>query len=426
MFLIITAILLLIALAFVLPSLLKKRSVLQDGRREQNIFIANEQLRELEKRFERSEISNEDYQATRDELEQSLLSDTTDSDELLLQGSSKSSWISTLFIALLIPAIAIPVYNKIGSKHYTKELDPKKAMAQAVPKKADGTPDIETMIAGLQKKLEAEPDNAKGWLMLGRSYMVLKRYPDAVKAYENALKAKPNAANIMLSLADSIAMQSNGAIAGRPVELINKALEIEPDNRTGLWLGGMAASQQNNFPVAIKRWQKVLLQVENPSEREEINSLISNAMSQLTDEQKNALNLSTAANSSKGNASPVSNDAVNNSKEITVSISLSEAMQNQASPTDLVFVYAKAMSGPPMPLAAAKLLVKDLPATIVLNDSMAMMPNLKLSAFTEVIVGARVSKSGQPISQNGDLYTEKKSIKAGQKVDLSIDTVLSK
>ncbi|MEE9327006.1 MAG: c-type cytochrome biogenesis protein CcmI [Cocleimonas sp.] len=426
MFWIITAILLLIAFAFVLPSLLNKHSNLHDGRREQNIFIANEQLRELEKRFEQGELTNEDYQSTRDELEQSLLSDTTDSDEKLLQSGSKSSWISTLFIALLIPAIAIPVYNKVGNKHYIKELDPKKAMAQSVPKKADGTPDIDTMVAGLQKKLEAEPDNAKGWYMLGRSYMVLKRYPDAVKAYENALKAKPNAANIMLSLADSMAMQSNGEIAGRPVELINKALEIEPDNRTGLWLGGMAASQQKNFPVAIKRWQKVLLQIDNPSEREEVNSLIANAVSQLTDEQKKTLNLSAVANSPKESTSPVVNDVANTGKEITVSISLSEAMKNQANPTDLVFVYAKAMSGPPMPLAAAKIQVKDLPATIVLNDSMAMMPNLKLSAFAEVIVGARVSKSGQPISQNGDLYTEKKSIKAGQKVDLTIDTVLSK
>ncbi len=425
MFWIIIAILILIAIAFVLPSLLKKQSNLQDGRREQNIFIANEQLRDLENRFEQSEVSSEDYQATRDELEQSLLSDTTDSDEHLLKGGSKSSWLSTLFIVLLIPAIAITVYNNVGNPFYTKELESKKAMAQ-VPKNADGTPDIDTMVSSLQKKLEAEPNNAKGWSMLGRSYMVLERYSDAVKAYERALKVKPNSANIMLSLADSMAMQSKGEIAGRPVELINKALEIEPDNRTGLWLGGMAASQQKNFPLAIKRWQKVLLQVDSPSDREEVNSLITNAMSQLTDEQKKTLNLSTTTNAPKENVKNVSKDTANNGKGITVTISLSEAMQSQANPTDLVFVYAKAMSGPPMPLAAAKIQVKDLPATIVLNDSMAMMPSLKLSAFSEVIVGARVSKSGQPISQNGDLYTEKKSIKAGQKIDLNIDSVLSK
>lgn len=412
MFWIISALLTVVALAFVLPPLLRKRPVV-DGSREQNIHIAKEQLKELEVRFEQGEIESEDYQSTRDEIEQSLFSDISDSTTSL--SNTKTSFLSTAFIALLIPAIAIPVYLNVGNLSFTKMLDSKlaakKANDQAIPRKADGTPDIDTMIAVLQKKMEADPKNLKGWTMLGRSYMAMKRYPDAVKAYEHALTLKPKSVNIMLAIADSLAMSNNGEIEGRPVALINKALVLEPNNQTALWLGGMAARQQNDHVLAIKRWKKVLTLAKDATERQEISSLIAEAMSQLTPEQKSQIGAIEKAPAVAG---------------ITVSISLSEKFKAQANPNDLVFIYAKAMSGPPMPLAAIKKQVKDLPIEVELNDAMAMMPSLKLSAFKEVIVGARISKSGQPISQNGDLYSEKKSVKAGDKISLEISDIVIK
>ena len=472
MFWIISAILTVVALAFVLPSLLRQRNTLQDASREQNIAIANEQLEDLEARFEQGKIDNESYQATRDELEQSLFSDikATDVNESIGNSdSARPSFIGTILIALLIPAIAIPLYLKVGNLPFTEMLDSKKAAEKvtnaAVPLNADGTPDIDTMIAGLQKKMETEPKNATGWTMLGRSYMVLKRYPEAVNSYERAfklkpqstelmtaltdslvmlgrsymgakrypdatnsyeraLKLKPQSADLMMALADSLAMTNNGEITGRPVELINKALEIEPENQIALWLGGMAARQQGNHLIAIERWRKVLSLVKNPNERKQISSLIAEAMMQLTPEQKKKMEASVTSKAIVP-AMPVKNDSVP-SAGIIVSISMSEKFKAQVNPTDLVFIYAKAMSGPPMPLAAVRKQIKDLPLEVVLNDEMAMMPNLKLSGFSEVIVGARVSKSGQPVAQNGDLFSEKVSVKAGDKVSLEIDTVVVK
>ncbi len=421
MFWIISAILTLIALAFVLPALLKKNNSLHDGQREQNIFIANEQLQDLETRFEQGKIESENYQSARNELEQSLFSDVSDTDKVHIQSGSKSSLLSTIFIGLLIPAIAIPVYLKAGNPIFTELLDSKQAAAKAaknaVPRNADGTPDIDTMVAGLQKKLEAQPDNAKGWYMLGRSYMVLKRFPEAAKSYDRALKLKPDSADVMLSLADSLAMANNGQITGRPATLINQALELEPINTTALWLGGMASRQDGNNFEAIQRWNKVLTLLKDPSEIGEVKSLIAEAIKGLSPEQKALLkNTPTTTNTPK----PVS------SAGITVTISLADKFKSQVSPTDTVFVYAKAMSGPPMPLAATKIQVKDLPIEILLNDEMAMMPTMKLSAYSKVIVGARVSKSGDPLSQNGDLYAEKKSIRAGDIIQVSIDTILNK
>lgn len=432
MFWIINVILMLIASAFVLPSLLRKHHGVKDVRREQNIFVANEQLNDLELRFEQGEIDSDAYQSTRDEIEQSLFSDVNEIEADTQQETSRASILSTVLIVMLIPVIAIPVYFKLGNMAFTQELDSKQAAQNAtrgqIPQNADGTPDIDTMISGLQKKMEENPENAKGWYMLGRSYMVIKRYPEAVTSYEKALALKPNSADIMLSLADSLAMTNNGVVFGRPSELIDRALVMQPNNLTGLWLGGMAARQEGNSLVAIERWTKALAQVSDPSERAEIKSLISEATGQLSESQKAQLATSSKARAIelKTEVKPKINVTSSNKEGITVSISLSEKMLERASPTDFVFVYAKAMSGPPMPLAAAKIQVKDLPTEIVLNDAMAMMPSLKISSFPEVIVGARVSKTGQPIPQNGDLFTEKKSIKLGMSVNLEINSIVSK
>ncbi len=437
MFWIIAAVLVLIALAFVLPALLRQTSYdsnsngvnssAQDLRRLQNIEIAKEQLNDLEQRFENGEMDNDAYQKTRDELELALFNNMQESEqdsafnaaENAAKTNSNKSLLSSVAIALLVPLIAVGTYIKLGNPVFTTEFSSKLAAKEEirkdVPKKADGTPDVDAMVASLQKKMEANPDNAKGWFMLGRSYMVLKRYPDAVKAYEQVNRLMPNSPNVMLSLADAISMQNNGQIAGRPAELIEQVLKVDPENLTGLWLGGMAARQKLDYVTAVGRWQKVLPLLKDPGEKQEVNSLISEAMKQMTPGQLKTVKKQAEAITVAAKAAAA--------KGIRVHVALSDALKNQANPDDLVFIYAKALSGPPMPLAAAKKRVKDLPLDIVLDDSMAMMPAMKLSGFSEVVVGARVSKSGRPIPQNGDLFTEKKPVKAGEQVNLTIDSI---
>ncbi|WP_299872094.1 c-type cytochrome biogenesis protein CcmI [uncultured Cocleimonas sp.] len=429
MFWIICTILVLIAFAFVFPSL-RKNHVDQDASKQQNIFIAQEQLADLESRFENAEIDEESYQSTRDELEQSLYDDLKQSDLLFesTQGKNsqtKSSLVSMGFILLLIPVIAFPVYYKTGNMVFTKNVDAVEAVRverdKAVPKNADGTPDIETMVAGLQQKMEKNPENAKGWYMLGRSYMVLERYTDAAKSFERAYKLMPDSANVMLSLADSLSMSQQGSLIGRPGKLVNDALKIEPENVTALWLSGMSARQNGDYQGAIAQWNKVLpLIQEAPKQVVQLNSLISEARGKLPTDQQN-----TQAEPMTPSATQVATDD-KPAAEIKVMVSLSDELKAKASPDDLVFIYAKAMSGPPMPLAAVRKQVKDLPIEVALNDAMAMMPNLKMSAFDTVVVGARVSKTGQPIGQNGDLFAEKRSIKSGEKVSIEINEVLVK
>ncbi len=422
MFWIFAILLIILALALILPPLFKKTELETDARRSQNIQIAKEQLAELETSFSNQEMQRDEYLARRDELEQSLYSDVA-TDEATSTEYAKPSLISTVFIALMIPAIAFSMYAKYGN---SDAADPIKAkIARNIPKKANGEPDIDAMVSGLRAKLEANPDNPEGWYMLGRSYMALNRYSDAVYTYEQLLKLEPKSAKYMLFLADASAMANKGDVSGRPAELIEKALELEPNNITGLWLGGMSLSQQGQHAKAIARWNLLIpLLKKQPKQIAEVRRLIAESKKKLSPEAIANLATTTAPQTTSTVADDT--DQKNSNKTIIVTISLSDELKNQAKANDTVFIYAKAMTGPPMPLAAKRIQVKDLPITITLDDSMAMLPAMKLSAFPQVKIGARISKSGNAIAANGDLYTEKKAVKLGTKQELVIDTVLKK
>ncbi|MCK5918357.1 MAG: c-type cytochrome biogenesis protein CcmI [Cocleimonas sp.] len=425
MFWIFAILLILLALAMILPPLLKNTTLETDARRDQNIQIAKEQLAELETSYANNEMQQEDYLSRRDELEQSLYSDVS-SDETKITEYAKPSIISTALITLVVPIIAFGMYAQYGN---SKALDPETAKtASNIPKKANGEPDVDAMVSGLRKKLDANPDNAEGWYMLGRSYMALNRFKDAVYSYEQLYKLEPNDAKIMLFLADASAMAKNGDVSGRPAELIEKSLALIPNSVTGLWLGGMASSQQGNHTKAIERWTALLpLLAKQPDQASEVRQLIAEAKKKLSPDAVASLPKVTKKIESKvtqevATTTPKAVDA----KSIVVTITLSEHLKEKANASDTVFVYAKAMAGPPMPLAAKRIQVKDLPITITLDDSTAMMPAMKLSGFPKVIIGVRISKSGNAIGVNGDLYSEKRDIALGTQQNLVIDSVLQK
>ena len=424
MFWIFATLLIILALAMILPPLFKKTELETDDRRDQNIQIAKEQLAELEIAFANNEMQNEEYLARKDELEQSLYSDVTTDDARTVE-YAKPSLISTLLIALLIPAITFGMYTQYGNSGMI-DADQVK-LAKGVPKKANGEPDIDAMVSGLRAKLDENPDNAEGWYMLGRSYMAIKRYKDAVYAYEQLYKIKPNDAKIMLFLADASAMSNNNAITGRPAELIEKALKLEPTSVTGLWLGGMVSSQQGQYAKAIERWTTLIpLLSKQPDQVMEVRQMIASVKKKMSPDAVANLPKAPATKEVAATETIKQPQQAVGAKTIVVTVTLSDTIKSQASPSDTVFIYAKAMAGPPMPLAAKRIQVKDLPITFTLDDSTAMMPAMKLSAFPQVIIGARVSKSGNAIGVNGDLYTEKKGINLGTKQDLVIDSVLQK
>jgi cytochrome c-type biogenesis protein CcmH len=226
--------------------------------------------------------------------------------------------------------------------------------------------------------------------MLGKSYKYLQNYPAAAEAFAHAYSLLGEQPEIMLLYADALAFAQDEQLAGKPAELVFKALEKEPTNIQGLWLGGMAKAQAGDLAQALSLWKKLeSLLPDNSAEKRETQQLLAKLESQLTEGITNQPE------------EPIKQ--TNAAAEINVQVSLADNLKALANPNDSVFIYAQANAAQKMPLAVIRKQVKDLPLTASLNDSLAMMPSMKVSSFDKVIISARISKSGQAITQAGDL-----------------------
>ena len=426
-----------VAVAYLVLPLFRTADEVVDDRRDQNIQIVREQLTELEGSFERGEVESEQYRERRDELEQALLLDVDgESEPVQKPKTSSSSWVSAGFLALFVPISALALYLYLGTPNAQQiAIDTAKP---EVPLTADGKPDIDKLVSSLHDKLRQNPDNDQGWYMLGRSYMMMQRYDGAIEAYENLYRLQPEEPDVMLMLADALSMKQQGKMAGRPEALINDALAKDPQNTTALWLSGMALEQQGKYQDALDRWGVLHpLLKDDLKEQVQLDVLIKRAKAQLsggTDtaaESGDKIKVLATEDSVVNKTNSVvpekpAGEPVAASAKVTLSVSLSDELMAKASPEDSVFIYAKAQTGPPMPLAASRLQVKDLPVKVTLDDTMAMMPQMKLSMFDTVIVGARISKTGNAVGQNGDLFVEQQQVSHGDEVTLVINKILKK
>jgi cytochrome c-type biogenesis protein CcmH len=278
--------------------------------------------------------------------------------------------------------------------------------------------DIEKMVAGLAAKLEKNPDDARGWVMLARSYYVLQRMPEAAAAYAKAAEKISDDADLLVDYADALAMAQGKRIDGKPLELVHQALKINPSHPKALAMAGTAAFFRNDYPGAIAFWEKLLPLL--PPDSEMAKSVVGGIAEARELGGKTAHATSTPAKTSVKTESK-SIEALSVSGKVT----LSPAMANKANPEDTLFIVARAANGPRMPLAVVRRRVADLPLEFKLDDALAMSPELKLSAFPEVIVTARISKSGNALSQPGDLQGVTRPVKVGAKgIAIVIDSVV--
>lgn len=412
-FWIFAALMLAAALWLLIPALLGRKSVRDLDRNQQNVAIARERFKELESEYGRGSLTETDYEQARQELEQALLNDV---DDAVVSGaplSSSSSRASLAWVALGVPLAAVLLYLQLGTPDALKPQAQVQAAAPQGHAGGDSTATMEQLVASLAAKLQQEPENPEGWFMLGRSYMSMGRYPEAAEAFQRVLEQVGDEPNVMLRYADALAMTQGGKIAGKPFELIKKALLLKPDDATGLWLAGLGYEEQGEYELAVQHWRKLEpMMQDDPASLNEVRSLIARA------EQK----LGRPVTAQVASDTPVTASGV----ALKVTVSLDAALQDKASPEDTVFIFARAVAGPPMPLAAVRKQVSDLPVTVTLDDSMAMMPEMKLSNFIEVKIGARISKSGSPTAQSGDLQGEVTPVQTDRKAvtQVSINQVL--
>ena len=381
LFLLISSVLILIAFLIILPPLWRKQPAITSDLDQRNIAIARQRLAELKEQLQAGGLTQTLYDEQLIELEQAL-SDDLDIESHVNPIQSQGRWMAWVLV-LAVPLLSASLYWTLGNY---QSLTPDDQSVATTPQREQ----MISMVAGLAQRLEKQPADAQGWLMLGRSYKYLEELPKAVAAFEHAYQLMGDQPEIMLLYADALAFVNNEELAGKPAELVFKALAIEPENVTGLWLGGMAKAQTGEFVAAMGLWKKLEPLLPPGSEGlQEIQSMIA----KLATEIPEGTELEEVA------ATP----ALTTAASIAVEVSLSPEVQNSTNPTDTVFVYAQALSGPQMPLAIMRKQVSDLPLSVNLTDAMAMMPTMKLSNFAQVKLLARISKSGNAMKQPGDL-----------------------
>lgn len=317
---------------------------------------------------------------------------------------------------VIVGGIAISLFAIALYFAWTK---PVNTTVSQIAQNAPMAPEHIEMIKALAARLEQNPNDGKGWAMLARAYAVLGRYNEALPAYEKAANLIQNDPALLVDYADVLGVVNGKNLQGKPMELIQRALMIDPNNMKGLNLIGTAEFQAGNYTHAVSYWEKMLqlLPPDSPIGKK-INISIANARAKETGNQEAGKQPQSLP--APGEAQPATGGA-----QITGVVRLSPALAGKVTPTDTVFVFAKAVSGPPMPIVVIRAQVKDLPQKFILNDSMAMMPTMKLSNYKEVVVGAKISKSGNATPQSGDLRGEVASVKVGtNNVQLVIDKIV--
>lgn len=272
-----------------------------------------------------------------------------------------------------------------------------------------GAGQIEMMAEQLAGRLKEHPDDARGWSMLGRTYSVLGRFPQAKEAYQHVIDLRPQDAQAYADYADASAMANGGKLEGEPEKMIERALHLDPDNAKALSLAGTLALRRGDAALAASRWERALRGVEPASD---MANQIQAALNEARQRSGPASLAASSAPSQAGAADPrtstsgiatAAGDAAARAPSVKVHVSVSTALRARAAPDDTVFVYARAVQGPKAPLAIQRLRVRDLPLIVTLDDAASMSPALRLSTATEVVIGARISKTGAALAQPGDL-----------------------
>ena len=408
--------LILLALALLIPSLIRKNRLEADRFDQENARIARERLAELKKDLAENNINQQEYDQVKDELEQTLAMDLSRQGEehtLVVENSDKSLAITLL---VLIPLLSIFTYSQLGR---FDSLDGSAAQEMAGSGHEDGemSMSMEQAVAQLAERLQQQPDNAEGWFMLARSLMSMQRYGEAVKAFAKTVALMPGNADLLLAYADAVAMSEGGRLSGAAYASIRQALVIDPQNLQGLWMLGMAANETGDYRLALSSWYRLMPMLnDNIDAQTQLRSMIASVEPKLGSSALAELGKPESVEAPAKTASAAS---------ISVSVSLDDSIRDKVSASDTLFILARAISGPPMPLAAVRKQVSDLPVEVILDDSMAMMPAMKLSGFEQVKVTAIVSKAGTAGLKSGDLYGEVTpvAVKADQQISVLINQV---
>ncbi len=439
------------------------------AQRDANVAIAREQLAALDRARDAGDLDAAAYADERERLERTLAASLDAAP--VTRGHRAAAIGAAAVIAIAVPIATGVLYLELGQPEAlvlgpqsrgagTQQADSAGAVGgQAAPNGAPPAgqggaeagagdaqaPALDQLLPELEAKLADRPDDLEGWSLLGRTYLNVQRFDKAAEALERASGLAPNDVDLLTALAEARAMRDGGTLTGAALAPLERAVELDPMHEQGLWLLGIARQQANEHDAAIgllTRLRGIAVGSGNAAAVATIDEYLSAS--------RGALGLAPIASGSEAAplaAAPsgpdadqadadqavadqaVADQAVTDQavtatgNAITVDVSLSDDARAEVDPAQSVFVFARAAEGPPMPLAVARLTVADLPTTVRLDESMAMLPTMTLATFPTVTVGARVSASGEPAAASGDWFDEQEDVAPadGPQLDLVID-----
>ena len=424
--------LLALALLLVLPTLLHAHSAAAaDSKavdaRQANLRVLREQLGALDAEHSAGALDAEQYRLARSEIERRALDEEQQGDRPALAARSGKTAVA---LGLFIPIFVVVVYGLLGNP---QALTPAAAVAAGIKSGDVNSEQIEAMVDGLSKRLyaktTAEAGDLQSWTMLARSYAVLQRFAEASRAYGRARELAPDDAQLLADHADMMAMAQGQNLAGEPSRLIERALQLEPQNLKALALAGSAAFQRKDFAAALNYWG--LAQKLAPPGSEFATGLESSIQEARAAAKGGAPALAAAPAAEPAKAQPAqaagpvtATQPAASGGAVSGVVQLASAVAAKAAPDDTVFVFARAAQGPRMPLAIIRRKVSDLPISFNLDDSSAMSPDMSLSKFPSVVVGARISRSGDATPRSGDLVGQVGPVgNTASKLVIKIDAV---
>ena len=366
---------LLIGYLFFVPALIGRPGAGRLSRARLNLALHRQRQEELA-----AEASSpEALQILAAESERHLLGDLEATQEGAASGGQRGR--TPLLIMLgLAPVVALVAYFSLGRPDLV-----------ASPPERVNRAETEQAIEQLAQRLQANPNDLEGWILLGRSLLATGQPDRAAQAFTFAMKLAPDSLDIKGFYAEALAEANQGSLLGKPAEIIADILRQNPKHKSGLWLAGIAASERGDLAAALRYWETLKAQFAPGSqEAGEIEAFIQKARAE-------------AATTPEAPAAAGKTAPATGGRRVQVRVTLADSLKSQASPEDTVFIFARAAEGPPMPLAVVRKQVRDLPVAVTLDDSLSMMPGMTLSSFERLVIGARVSRSGRPVPTPGDL-----------------------
>ncbi len=408
------------ALFLLLPPLLKRSPSAPIGEREKVLPLYRQQFAELEQDRKNGVLTDDQYQQARRELERRLLEESGRTETTSTTRLRLSPRLVAGALAVLIPLASVLLYFQLGNPlaitHPTVPAMPAQAGSEYDHQSSSG---LDALAERLKLKLDQNPNDGAGWALLARSYVELGRHTEAVRIYEKAMSLMPDDAQLLTDYADALGVLHGRKLAGKPEVLIQQALKLDPRNVKALMLAGTVAFDRKDYARAARYWEQARTNLPPDAEQEvtqELMAGIAEAKDLLAGGQKTM----TAYADSEAPVKPSRQVLA-----ISGKVSVAPSLASKGSPTDTLFVFAREVNGPPMPVAIVRATKKDLPFTFRLDDSTSPMPSRKLSDVRTVVIVARLSKSGNAMPQSGDLQGKSGPVKPGvHGVNVVIDTEL--